>query len=307
MEKTNLNNDQEVYLAQWMAGEITDAELSKHVSEEDIAFYRKLKLGTELLSPPSEDSFAAIQDRIHSKGKVKPIRRKNIRLAMAIAASLLLFLASYFYFENGTTTISTSFSEQITIALLDESEVILNAKTQLSYDEGNWDANREVRLDGEAYFKVEKGSAFTVMTNNGSVKVLGTQFNVKTTLDYFEVTCYEGMVEVRNQDEARVLLPGMTVRRINGFAVEEGRSAQGRPSWLQGESSFKSVPLNYVLNELEKQYSLTFDTKAIDDSARFTGSFGHNNQEVALSTVFNAMRIAYSYNDQNVVVLRPYE
>ncbi|MDC8004785.1 FecR domain-containing protein [Aureisphaera galaxeae] len=307
MEKSHLNNEQEVYLAKWMAGEISDAELAEHISEEDFTFYKKLRLGTELLRTPGTDTFSAIQEKITSQQKAKPLPRKYIRWTMAAAASLVMLFAGYWYVMNGDTTISTTFSEQKTIALLDNSEVILNAKTQLSYEERSWENNREVHLDGEAYFKVEKGSTFSVITENGSVQVLGTQFNVKTTLDYFEVTCYEGMVEVRNGGKAKVLLPGMTVRRINGHPLEDGRSSQEQPSWIHGESSFKSVPLTYVLAELENQYSLTFDTKAIDDSARFTGSFGHDNKEVALSTVFNAMRIEYSYNDQKVVVLRPYE
>ncbi|GAB5400172.1 MAG: hypothetical protein Aureis2KO_17570 [Aureisphaera sp.] len=307
MEKTNLNSEQETYLAKWMGGELSDSELAQYIPEAEINFYRKLRLGSDLLNDPGEETFMAIQGKIGEKSKVRSFGKRNIRWAMAVASSLLLFLASYFYFEDGSTVISTSYAEQKTVTLLDNSEVTINANTQLSYENDNWEERREVRLDGEAYFKVQKGSTFEVVTDNGNVEVLGTQFNVKTTLDYFEVTCYEGKVEVRSNGNAKILLPGMTVRRINGHPTEDGTSTSEQPSWMHGESTFKSVPLVYVLAELENQYSLTFNTDAIDDGIRFTGSFGHDNVKVALAAVFNAMRIAYSYNDQKVIVLHPYE
>ncbi len=307
MEKHDLNNEQEAYLAQWMEGALSDEELAGYIPEEEIAFYKKLRLGTEVLRSPGEDIFLGIQQKINNKREVQLSRKSNLKWAIAAAASLVLFLTSYFFLGNDTIAITTSFSEQRNIELLDNSEVTLNAKTQLSYDEGEWEHHREVHLDGEAYFKVEKGSTFAVITDQGTVEVLGTQFNVKSTLDFFEVTCYEGKVQVSKDGEARILFPGMTYRRINGHPIENGRSTHKQPSWIHGESTFKSVPLTYVIAELENQYSLKFDTKAIDGNVNFTGSFGHDNEEVALSTVFNAMRIEYSYNDQKVIVLRPYE
>jgi len=63
--------------------------------------------------------------------------------------------------------------------------VVLNSKSTISFNKTDWKNNRQLTLDGEAYFKVEKGSTFTVNTNNGSVTVLGTQFNVNSTRRFF--------------------------------------------------------------------------------------------------------------------------
>jgi Fe2+-dicitrate sensor, membrane component len=65
--------------------------------------------------------------------------------------------------------------------------VNLNSSSQLSYSKNKWDSKREVTLNGEAFFKVSKGSTFDVITLNGKVSVLGTQFNVKQRENYFEV------------------------------------------------------------------------------------------------------------------------
>ena len=82
--------------------------------------------------------------------------------------------------------------------------------TTLKYASNKWDKKRRVRLEGEAFFKVAKGSTFTVDTKTGSVKVLGTQFNVKNRIGFFEVVCYEGLVGVTvsdyNDETARKIL-----------------------------------------------------------------------------------------------------
>ena len=41
--------------------------------------------------------------------------------------------------------------------LPDHSEVVLNADSEITYKKSNWDTNRKLELQGEAYFKVAKG------------------------------------------------------------------------------------------------------------------------------------------------------
>ena len=80
----------------------------------------------------------------------------------------------------------------------------------------NGQTKRDLTLEGEAYFKVQKGQTFSVNTTDGVVKVLGTHFNVKQRNNYFEVNCYEGLVSVTYNNETVKLPPGKTFRLING-------------------------------------------------------------------------------------------
>jgi len=311
MEKSNLHNEQDDFLAQWLAGNLSDEDLKIRVGVEDFLLYKKLQKGTELLGSleqmDSANTFSNIQRKIQAKKARKSGLKRTLQWALPIAASFLLVFAGYKFFGNDQLKMATSYAEQKEISLLDGSLVVLNAKSTLDYSKSNWESNREVHLKGEAFFRVEKGSTFKVITENGTVAVLGTSFSVNSAKDYFEVVCYEGRVKVLLANDSVVLESGMTIRKMKGTVNEGSVSLGESPGWLHGESSFKSVPLIYVIDALERQYQLDFDTTKIDENVLFTGSFGHKNVEVALAAVFKTMRIQYSRENGNVLALSPYE
>src|SRR5690606_732935 len=82
--------------------------------------------------------------------------------------------------------------------------VILNHHSKLSYPENFNKNTRDVRLTGEAYFKVSKDQKrpFTVSTGALSTRVLGTAFNIRETDSIIDVTVSEGLVRVFNSNEA---------------------------------------------------------------------------------------------------------
>ena len=306
MEKSKINIEDETFLAQWIAGEVTDAELKELVSESDYHAYLKTRKGLDILDEleqPIEISFSNIQKKIESRKKQKVVQLKRY-WAISVAASIILFFGVFSLFSGSNVIIETAFSEQKTIELLDGSEVIINAKSSIVYNKEDWKENREVRLDGEAFFKVKKGSTFKVKTKNGTITVLGTQFNVHSNQDYFEVVCFEGRVKVNHTSENYILTQSESLRKINGNPLEQGNTLGEEPTWIKGENSFKSVPLKYVISALEKQYQVKFDTSKIDSKTIYTGSFSSENLEIALQSVFKTMRIDYNKNDKNEYVLR---
>jgi len=305
MKKKDLQIDNETYLAKWLDGTISDKELRQFISEEDFITYKKLRLGISAyidLEAPLDSSFESIKRKMEIK-KIKKSRSLTLKWAMSIAASLILIFGLTMFLSNKTSEFSTSYSQQKTIKLLDGSEVIINSKSNIYYNENDWNEYREVVLEGEAFFKVKKGSTFTVQTKNGSVQVLGTQFNVNSNLDYFEVTCFEGKVKVINDHKNYILNPTNTFRKINGNPIEKLENTSTVPTWLSGESSFKSVPLQYVILAIEKQYEVKFDATQINNFELFTGSFTHENLETALASVFKTMDIKYVKKDDLSIVL----
>jgi len=305
MEKQNSNIENDTFLAKWLEGEISDAELGNLVSEADFKTYQKLKKAfnvSEKLDAPMDESFAKIQQHISIKnGKVRPLYRN---WSIGIAASIALLFGLFSIFGNDNVIIESGFGTNRTIVLLDGSEVILNSKSKLSYNKDNWQENRTINLEGEAYFKVEKGNTFTVNTSNGSVTVLGTQFNVKSTADFFNVVCYEGKVRVETNTSEHILLPTNIIRKINGDPSEFSTTQLLQPTWIDGESTFKSVPIKYVITALEDQYNIKIDSESIDDTMIFSGSFPNNNLNIALITVFEALHIKYNEKEKRNIKLR---
>lgn len=300
--KKELKNN-EFYLTKWFDGKLSDEALKQYVSEDDITVYKKLKAGLALyekLESPVEPSFIKIKERIETKKKKS--RFKYWQTGIAAAAVIAVFFTTLFIDAFNKTSYSTTFAEHKNIRLPDDSEVILNAKSVVTYNTKTWNNNREVYLDGEAYFKVTKGSNFTVKTNNGSVLVLGTQFNVNAYNDYFQVSCYEGKVQVSSDTKTTVLAPMQSVREINK-TQEQWTFNASKPTWVAGESSFRSVPLSYVIAALERQYDLKFDASKIDETVLFTGSFSHTDLSLALTTVFKTMQISYQEKQNKIIQL----
>jgi transmembrane sensor len=302
-QESHINSD--TYLAQWLAGELTDKQLQELVSQADYDAYLKLRRGIEVnekLNRPIGESFEKINERITDKQP--KVRSLNTNWFIGVAASIIVLFGLFMFLNNDQMLVETQHGIAKTHILQDGSEVTLNSKSTITYNTQDWKTNRQLTLNGEAYFKVAKGKSFTVHTANGSVTVLGTQFNVKSSDDFFEVICYEGKVAVKTSDSEHILLPTQTVRKINGYSVEPNTSNDNKPSWLDGESTFKSVPLKYVITAIEDQYNIKFNSDDIDDNIIFSGSFPHGNLNIAMKTVFDALAIKYSEKEKRNIKLR---
>lgn len=241
------------------------------------------------------------------KPQLKPdtsISNQWYKPLLRIAAVLALGFSIYYYSTTLDSEFNTDIAQQTSIDLPDASTVDLNANSTLVFNESNWNKNREVSLHGEAFFKVAKGQKFDVLTEDGIVSVLGTQFNIKQRKSYFKVTCYEGLVAVTHNDKTVKLKPGYTFQIIDGKLLANEKENTAQPNWLRGESSFKSVPLKYVISEFENQYNLKITIDNIDTSRLFTGSFTHKNLDLALQSVTIPLNLSYSKSEKSILLKR---
>ncbi len=292
------------YFADWIEGKITDIEVKKNIPEKEFLAFKKINASFEViaqLEKPLDTTLKNIKKTVKiNKNKPKVIQL-YIKWAMSVAAVFVLFFGVKNYLTASETYILTNYGEQKTIALLDGSEVMLNAKSSIKYNTSSWKNKRELFLDGEAYFKVTKGSTFTVHTKNGSVTVLGTQFNVNSTNNYFKVVCYEGKVKVVENNKTNILTPGKGISTINSIQNLLKIEAQN-PSWIHGESTFNNTPLAFVITALEKQFNVSIDKTAIDKNVKFTGSFNNKKLNLALLTVFKPMYISYKIEGNKIIL-----
>lgn len=247
-----------------------------------------------------EENFKVIKSEISEQ----KTQNSWLRPILRIAAILAIGFSIYYYNSIQDTNINTELAELNTINLPDDSTVDLNAKSTLTFNKSDWKSNRDVYLDGEAFFKVAKGKKFDVITSNGTVSVLGTQFNVKNRSDYFEVTCFEGLVAVKFNGKTIELHPGNSVALIEGKQVSSKFNELTAPTWITGESSFRSIPLKYVIAELENHYNLEINSDNIDTSRLFTGSFTHKNLELALKSITIPLNLGYSKSGSSIVLRR---
>ena len=300
--KTNYNNE---LFVRWLNEDLSPEELREFEKSPKFSLYQKIAHNSSELDTPefNEDKVLhKIKTQITTQQTPTKVKKLFPKFIFSAAASVVILLG-LFFFLNRNTSYSTSYGEQLAITLPDNSEVILNANSTLSYKTQNWTEDRVLNLNGEGYFKVEKGSDFIVETNQGNVSVLGTQFNVNTKGAIFETKCFEGKVKVKTDNHNRILTRGKAFRQLKDTTAEDFTIQEMLPSWTQGESSFNNAPLNQVITALEHQYNIKVDASKIDLSRKFTGSFTHQNLNVALQTVFVPLRITSKQVDDKTIVL----
>jgi len=300
MEKSDKNHNEPLFLAKWLNDELSDNELKKHVSEADFIAYEKIKNGLNHFEKPDFDA-EKIELKIKNKLPNKKVKRVDFRrvVFLSSAAAIAILFSIYFYTNSLTTNFKTNFGEQNSIVLSDGSEVQLNAKSILSHKKYNWISNRKVTLKGEAFFKVTKGATFQVETDNGTVTVLGTKFNINSQNNFFSVQCYEGKVMVIHEKDTTYLTKGNAYQNSNNI-IDKWNFSENNPTWQDGETSFKSTPLGIVIASLEKQFEIEITYKNIDTDKLFTGSFSNSDLETALKSVCIPMQINYHIENKKV-------
>jgi ferric-dicitrate binding protein FerR (iron transport regulator) len=223
---------------------------------------------------------------------------------LRVAAVFIILIGIYFLFiYKSYTTFQTTTAENKEFILPDSSIVIMNAQSRISFHDKSWSKEREVILKGEAFFKVSSGSRFDVETDAGIVTVLGTHFNVKSRTDYFEVICYEGLVRVDSHDESVELPAHHMFRILNGEITKVSDIMRESPSWIESESSFRSVPLDQVIREFERQYNVTVTTVNVDLDQLYTGGFMNNDILMALQSITIPLNLDYQNIRNQKIVL----
>lgn len=297
--------DKDYLIEKWLNNDLTEAEMMTFKEREDyklnLAIIENAKYFKASEISTTEDFYSFRTHYLAKKASSKKMNRLNP--VLKIAALLVVALGAYYLFIfNSTVQLRTMASEKSTLELPDHSLVTLNALSEIEYDKSEWNEKRAIYLEGEAFFKVTKGQTFEVITKEGSVTVVGTQFNVKQRDRYFEVECFEGKVRVSASGIEKILEMGDTYQLLNGEFLER-KTTLKVPSWIENKSVFEAIPLKEVLAELERQYSVEITFKNINTNRLFTGGFVHDNLEIALIAVTKPMNLTYELSSSNLVIL----
>lgn len=119
----------------------------------------------------------------------------NLKLPMQIQCALFILLITFSSCSNVTVVTEDNFEVK---ELPDGSIVYLNHNSFLEFDQ-EFDP-RMIEIKGEFYFSVVKGKApFIINTELGEVKVIGTEFSVKTSKEEIEIEVEEGSVELNTK------------------------------------------------------------------------------------------------------------
>ena len=295
--------EKEYLIKKWLDNSLTPKELEAFKALEDYEALTKLSNYTKGFKAPEYNEDEALKTVLHQIETKKQSKVNWLQPVLKIAAILVLCFGAYYYTTTLDTTFTTDFSEKITVDLPDNSKVNLNALSSITFNKSDWKNNRNISLKGEAFFDVEKGSTFNVNTTTGTVTVLGTEFNVKQRNNFFEVTCYEGLVQVTYKNKITKIKPGESFLVLNDLVINN-KTDYSKPQWLSNTSAFKSLPLKEVIAELERQYNVKVEAKNINTDLLFTGRFTHDNLDLALKSITQPLQLTYKKSNQTIILKR---
>lgn len=165
--------------------------------------------------------------------------------------------------------IHTPKGKQMSLVLEDGTKVWLNAQTTFTYPTVFSAVNREVSVQGEAYFEVahqimkvtNKRRPFIVNSNGHTIEVLGTKFNVKSydkdNLAY--TTLFSGSVNIKNAAGAsRLLKPGQEskLNKVDQSIEVKNVDVEENVSWRNNLFSFQDADLREIMDEIERWYTI---------------------------------------------------
>jgi ferric-dicitrate binding protein FerR (iron transport regulator) len=245
-------------------------------------------------------------------------RRKSVRLykAGAVAAVILLLLISngYTYHINRKTpdvimqTLRVPAGQRAELTLADGTNVWLNAGSTLSFPNYFKAGKREVSLDGEGYFDVEKDvrNPFIVKTGKYHIEVSGTEFNVlaysKSSL--FEVSLLNGTVDVCTGDRRTGLQPNEKLYLSADRLLKEPIQNYDYLLWKNGLICFDDESVDLMVSKLE----LYFDMDIIVENPSFmkrkyTGKFRTKDGIEHILKVFQLKdNFLYEKDDENNLI-----
>ncbi len=286
-----LSSAQRIALDAWLAADPAHRTLLSQYCQfsADLEQQMPLLAGIRELSAEVQPSLATARPHPWSRWPLMA----SVALTAAAAVALVFWLVRP---ESQFEEFATPTARRQALTLADGTRVELNARTRLQIDIDG--AKRHARLaTGEAFFVVHKDPArpFIVETPAGSVRVTGTQFNVRSDSPAsLEVTVTEGSVQARPGDAAGQAATPVALTAGDKFSVRSGvvsvqtltpAALERDLAWRQGQTVFDGVPLREALARFARHHGR--EITVTDEAAQLTvgGRFNLDDLDGFLTTL----------------------
>lgn len=261
-----------------------------------------------------EEVWARLMDRVENEEVPAAVQRTGFwRYALRVAAILVLgvglsFVIVEFQGQQAPATVQTVRylekvslnGQKISIRLPDGTRVKLNAGSRLIAPETFAADRREVELEGEAFFEVQRDEArpFVVKSGGVNVRVLGTSFNVRAYPDEAAIKVAVNTGKVAVQEAAGkasvTLLPDQMAvyQPKSGLRFQEGFNRLAEFGWKDKTLYFEKASFSEVIETLRKWYGVEFTVnRVVDDKKDFTATYTNK----SLETVLEGLAFVYGF------------
>jgi transmembrane sensor len=247
----------------------------------------------------------------------KRLMRKRMTQIAAVVIPFVFILSAVLYIFQPAAKVEKDFvvtvkqGNRAQVTLPDQSKVWMNANSKLIYRNGE-NNTREVKLIGEAFFKVvkDKNRPFIVSANNIQVEVLGTSFNVNARQgsDIIETSLVEGSIKLTGSELSQDYLLKPNEKAIYSTSTKniriEATDNEVETAWKDNKLQFKSERFGTVVKRLEEWYGVKIISKCPSiENDLISGAFKGESLETVLEIFAIQYKIKYSNKGDSVVVL----
>ncbi len=255
-----------------------------------------------------------------------PVWKKLTRIAAALVILLGLSIGTYKLFlqpksiqpvQADLVQKQNAKGVKSTIELADGSKIWLNADSKVQYPALFTGNTREVYLNGEAFFDIAKNPSkpFIIHLSNGTVRVLGTSFNIKAydNEPVVETSVATGKVafipKLKNNQKADTVF--LTPNNKVVYRVEDEKiittatvSSEDK-GWTEGKMVFRAMLFKDIAVELERNFGkkVVFKSEEVGNF-RLTGSFQNNTLAEILFYLAKTKAFTYAISDEEIAISR---
>lgn len=232
--------------------EVVESFFNEHQSEDTVAHLFKNKRTI---------IFENIQKHL-PKEKKASFSSIFTRAAVVAVVAVICFFSFQFIGQPSTITHITAKGEKKVVSLYDGSVVTLNANSSISYS-SDFERNRDVKLEGQAFFKVKRDveNPFTINTNQIKIEVLGTSFDVNSNA-YSKptVSVVSGIVKVSDTNDNSVIIrKNEQVVFHDNKLIYSNTDSNIDIAWTKNIIHLQNSTLRETRNILENWYNIKID------------------------------------------------
>lgn len=235
-------------------------------------------------------------------GKTSSKRVRPLIYMYAAAATVALLIVGTWIVNLMTDsyiTVSAPADVNMVCTLPDSSKVWLNVGSTIRYPR-KFLKNREVELEGEAFFRVTKrtSSTFRVLFDEASVEVKGTEFNVKSGEETDEITLFRGSIVFSAAEIAPLEMKPyeQVVYDVAAKQATLSRVDVVEYDWRSTDFRFRDKPLKELVEFLNRTYKVRISIRDKEfEKMRFSGSIRRNE---SLSDVLEKVCISSNLHRQ---------
>ncbi len=257
---------------------------------DDMKEYKSFNTSKALMKVNSK-----IVDQELAKETQKP--KSIIRYLMPLAASLVLIAAVVWgvqNFQSGEARITQYVAEQEVknITLEDNSIITLDKEAKINLV-SSFENTRDVEVEGRVYFDVSKDKMrpFKIITENGTISVLGTQFVVESDLNSTIVYLKEGEVSFTHNSRVVQLLPGDAVRSDDQGITKFKVLITNIDSWRSNTLSFEKTKVSDLFQTLSKHFDLELDIK--NKGFQFDCSISSTYNNMGIKEILDELKLVF--------------